>query len=538
MIGKRRYQSRFELRARRLRRRPACEFIERRVVLSSFTVTTVADSTGANTLRWAIEQVNAGPGAGSISFDIPGGGVQVIALEQPLPAITNPVVIDGTTQPGYSGSPLIQIEPGAIRQAGNNGLVLSAASNTIAGLSIVGFTGSGIVLNPAANATEMVANYIGWSAAGGQASPNGTGISINGASNNTIGGTSAGSGNVISGNSVDGILINTGGGAGSDNDIYGNLIGSDPTGTFADGTGQSGIDLVAAPGTQIGLPLTGSGNVISGNTGPGIELLSGATGTVIQNNEIGFALNGKSALGNGGDGIYLSDSPWNQIGGTAQIDANLIGSNDGNGINAQGSASNTLVEGNFIGTDVTGTLNRGNQSNGIELGSSSNTIGGTIAGAANTIDFNGAGQPGSGVQLVGSPTFNEILSNSIYENSVLGINLGNGPTANHQPGTPGPNNYQNYPTLLAAQGDGTQTTIQGKLIGLPSTNYVIQFFCNATPSASGFGQGQTLIGSDVVPTNGNGLATFAVPISADTAPGEWISATATDPAGDTSEFAA
>ncbi len=537
MMGKRAYQSRFALRARRLRRRPACELIERRVVLSSFTVTSTADSTAANTLRWAIEQVNAGTGPGSISFNIPGGGVQVIALEQPLPAITNPVVIDGTTQPTYSGSPMIQIDAPLVRTAGADGLVLSAASNTIAGLSIVGFSGSGIVLNPGANATEVVADYIGWSAAGGQARPNGTGISINGASNNTIGGTIAGSGNVISGNTGDGILMNTGGGAGSDNDIYGNLIGTDPTGTFADANGESGIDVEGAPGTQIGLPVTNAGNVISGNTGPGIELLSGATGTVIQNNEIGFALDGKSAIGNGGDGIYLSDSPWNQIGGTLQIDANLIGSNGGNGINAQGSSSNTLVEGNFIGTDVTATLNRGNQSNGIELGSSSNTIGGTIAGAANTIDFNGAGQAGSGVQLVGSPTFNEILSNSIYENSVLGINLGNGPTPSHQPGTPGPNNYQNYPTLLAAQGDGTTTIVQGKLIGLPSTNYLIQFYSSVTASASGFGEGQTLIGSDVVPSDANGLVTFTYPMSADTAPGEWISATATDPAGDTSEFA-
>ena len=134
--------------------------------------------------------------------------------------------------------------------------------------------------------------------------------------------------------------------------------------------------------------------MISGNVGCGIELLSGATGTIIQNNEIGLALDANSALGNGGDGIYLSDSPSNQIGGTDQLDSNLIGSNHGNGINAQGASSNTLVEGNYIGTDVTATLNLGNQSNGIELASSSNTIGGTIGGAGNTIDYNGAGQSG------------------------------------------------------------------------------------------------------------------------------------------------
>ncbi len=512
--------------------------MERRLVLSSFVVTSTADSTAANTLRWAIQEVDAGTGPGSISFDIPGNGVQVIALEQPLPAITNPVVIDGTTQPKYSGSPLIQVDGSGLHTPDNDGLVLSAPASTIEGLSIVGFSaGSGILLNAAANGTQVLASYVGFSAAAGQASPNRTGISILGASNNTIGGTSAGSGNVISGNDGDGVLINAGSGVASNNEIIGNLIGTNPAGTVAVENGGSGIDLIAAMGTGIGQPVTGAGNVISGNGGCGIELFAGATGTIIQNNEIGLALDASSALGNGGDGIYLSDSPWNQIGGTDKFDGNLIGSNHGNGINAQGNSSNTLVEGNCVGTDITATLNRGNESNGIELASSSNTIGGTIGGAGNTIDFNGAGQSGSGVQLVGSPTFDQILSNSIYENAVLGINLGNGPTPNHQPGTSGPNNYQNYPVLQAAQSDGTLTTVQGKLNALPSTNYLIQFYCSATSSASGFGQGQTLIGSELVPTDGSGLATVVYPLSVATTPGQWISATATDPAGDTSEFA-
>src|SRR5262249_2354461 len=102
MTGNSGYRSRMTLRARRLRRRPVCELVERRLVLSSFLVTSTADSTAPNTLRWAIQQVNAGGGAASIGFDITGVGVQVIAIEQPLPAITNPVVIDGTTQPAYS----------------------------------------------------------------------------------------------------------------------------------------------------------------------------------------------------------------------------------------------------------------------------------------------------------------------------------------------------------------------------------------------------------------------------------------------------
>ena len=506
-------------------------------MLSSFSVTSTADSADAHTLRWAILGADAAAGPSSITFDIPGGGVQVIKLAQPLPAITNSVVIDGTSQPAYSNSPLIQIDGSRLVGPGSSGLVFSAGSSTVEGLSIVGFSGSAVVLNPSANGSQVIASYLGFSAMSEQADHNGTGISIIGSSNNTIGGTSAGSANVISGNTGDGVLISVGGGTASNNDLYGNLIGTNPAGTLAVGNGQCGIDLVGASGTAIGLAAAGCGNVISGNVGAGLQLLSGATGSVIQDNDIGLALDATSALGNGGDGIYLNDAPGNQIGGTDVLQANLIASNLGNGVNVQGSSLSNLVEGNFIGTDATATLNRGNQNNGIELGSSSNTIGGTISGAGNTIDFNGAGQAGSGVQLVGSPICDQILSNSIYENSVLGINLGSGPTANHQPGTPGPNNYQNYPDLIGAQSDGELTNIQGKLYAAPNVSYLIQFFCSATPSASGFGQGQTLIGYYNAQTNASGLATFLVPLPGGTLPGQYISATATDPSGDTSEFA-
>ena len=200
-------------------------------------------------------------------------------------------------------------------------------------------------------------------------------------------------------------------------------------------------------------------------------------------------------------------------------------------------SSNTLIEGNAIGTDLTGVLNLGNGKNGVDLASSSNTIGGTIAGAANAIDYNGAGQSGSGVQLVGVPTDDEILSNSIFGNAILGINLGYGPTPNHQPGTTGPNNYQNYPVLSAAASDGTATYIQGTLTSLPDTNFLVQFFCSPSESFSGFGQGKTLIGTFNALTNASGLATFLYTVPTGTTPGQYISATATDPSGNTSEFA-
>ena len=106
-------------------------------------------------------------------------------------------------------------------------------------------------------------------------------------------------------------------------------------------------------------------------------MTGGASGNVIQNNSIGVAADGKTALGNGGDGILLDDAPGTQIGGTDQGEANVIGCNQGNGINiTNGTAA--LVVGNFIGTDPTATLKLGNAENGVNLASSSNTIGGTL----------------------------------------------------------------------------------------------------------------------------------------------------------------
>ncbi len=508
-------------------------------MLSSYSVTSASDGTAPDTLRWAILQVDHDTQQDTIDFAIPGGGLQSIHLASPLPAITNSVVIDGASQsnqPNYTGAPLIQIDGSGLLGSGNNGLVVSAGSSTIEGLAIVGFTGSGIVLT-LGGGDVVSANYLGLSPVAGQAGPNGTGISIVGSSNNTIGGSSATSANVISGNNNNGISIDGSGGSAAGNDVLGNLIGTNPAGTGALENTQNGIVLTAAAGTEIGIGATGFGNVISGNFGAGIELLSGTTGTTIQNNDIGVAFDGKTALGNGGDGIYLSDSPSNQIGGTDLLQGNLIGANHGNGISALGNSTELLVEGNLIGTDVSTLLNLGNEDNGVSLASSLNTIGGTASGAANTIDNNGTDQPGSGVQLVGNVTNDEILSNSIYGNAILGINLGDGPTPNHAPGTAGPNDDQNYPTLTTAQSDGTTTTVQGSLFSSPNADEQIQIFSSPSKSLSGFGQGKQFMGSFMTQTDANGSASFAIPIPVGMAPGQYLSATATDSAGNTSEFA-
>jgi uncharacterized repeat protein (TIGR01451 family) len=509
--------------------------MERRLLLSTYVVTSPADGGSGNTLRWAIQQVDADFQPDRIEFNIAGGGVQSIQLTSPLPTLTNSVFIDGSTETGYAGTPLIQID-GSKLGSGSNGLALSAGNSTVLGLSIVHFPGSAIVLS-SQGGNVISSDYLGVVAAGTQAGANGTGISIDGSSNNTIGISSVGIGNVISGNSGNGITIQTTGSSADGNEVVGNLIGTSPSGLVALPNTLCGIQVNGARGTQIGQAAVNSGNVVSGNAGPGITLMAGTSLTLIQNNAVGVAADWKTPLANGSDGILLSDAPNTQIGGTGQFQTNVIGSNHGNGIDAQTGSSGLIVENNFIGTDVTATVSLGNQADGVFLACSSNTIGGTIAGAGNTIDFNGVGQPGSGVELTTKAVQNEILSNSIYKNSDLGINFGSGPTQNHTPGSPGPNNYQNYPTLSLAASDGSVTTINGTLNSLPNTNFLVQFFSSPAETLSGFGEGKLLIGSQTVPTDAQGNATFSVPLPSGTTPGQYISATATDPMGNTSEFA-
>lgn len=523
----------------RMMRRPVCEAMERRELLSTLVVSDTNDDTNPNSLRWAIQQANADTSgtAVQIDFDLTGSGPLTIHLASPLPAINVPVIIDGTTQPGYQGSPLVEIDGSGIAGSGNDGLVIAAGGSTIRGLSLVGFSGSAIVLQ-SAGGNAVASNELGVAPSGNTAIPNGVGITLVGSSFNTIGVGTAGLGNVISGNTGDGMLLEPGLGADSTaNLIVGNQIGTSPDGQQAIGNGGAGIDIQGAGGNSIGMPGQGFGNILSGNVGPGINIQGDGQGNEIQNNLIGVAGDGQTPLGNQGDGVRLDDAPATLVGGDDPTESNVIAANRGNGISTAGDTAGLMVVGNSIGTDASGTLKLGNFLNGVCLGSSSNTIGGTAAGAANVIEFNGSGRVGAGVQLVGSVVGNTILSNSIESNAGLGINLGSGPTPNHAPGTPGPNNYQNYPVLSLAQNDGVATTVDGTLSEAPDSTYFIQLFSSPQADPSGYGQGQQLMGSMTVQTDDQGVASFSVSLPPNAGPGEVISATATDGSGDTSEFA-
>lgn len=284
--------------------------------------------------------------------------------------------------------------------------------------------------------------------------------------------------------------------------------------------------------------------MISATTfGDGIDI--GTNGVLVQGNFVGTDNTGTAALANAGDGVNVSFANGATIGGTAKGARNVISGNSGAGIALTG--SDNLVQNNLIGTDVTGTVPIGNGSDGVTISSvyasfpaANNTIGGTASGAGNLIAYNG----GAGVNVLdpnntGLNVGNAIQSNQIFGNAKLGIDLGgNGVTLNHPGGLiHGPNGYQNYPVLSSAVSNSNKTTISGTLNGAASTTYTIQLYSNATADPSGFGQGQTYLGKVTVTTDTSGNASFKANIAIGLAPGLFISATATDPSGNTSEFA-
>jgi hypothetical protein len=503
----------------------------------TFTVTNTNDD-GPGSLRQAILDANANVGFDTINFSI-GSGVHTINVGSTtsvaLPAIADPVIIDGTTQPGYAGSPLVELNGTSVTCCAfsdRSGLVMGGNSSTARGLVINRFPGNGILIQSTGNTIE--GNYIGSDVSGtADLGNSGSGVGIDFSPDNTIGGTAAAARNVISGNNGDGIGISGSGSTGTV--VQGNFIGTNASGTAALGNSLYGVhDISAAHGNVIGGTATGARNVISGNGASGIQLGgSSSSGHMVQGNYIGSDVSGTADLGNFLYGVAIGDFVIT-IGGTTSDARNVISANNSGGILISGSSGENRVQGNYIGTDAGGTADLGNSQDGILIfgtfGGMSNTIGGATHDAGNTIAFNG----GNGVSVDPGGTNNTILSNSIHSNIGLGIDLGlDGVTANDacDPDT-GANNLQNFPVLTSA----SITSIEGTLISTPSFGpFTIQFFSNPSCDPSGNGEGQTLIGSMTVITDGSCNASFTFPTSL--SPGQIITATGTA-VNNTSEFSA
>jgi hypothetical protein len=284
----------------------------------------------------------------------------------------------------------------------------------------------------------------------------------------------------------------------------------------------------AAPGLYIlGGSCTVRGLVINRFEGPGIRV-GGAGGNIIEGNFIGTDVTGTQVLGNQGGGI-LAISSSNLIGGATSDKRNLISGNVGDGIEIHGGVN--LVQNNLIGTDSTGAPGLANSGDGILIAGADNRVGGLPGEPANTIAFN----QGHGVVITNGPG-NAILGNSIYSNALSGISLGGGSGTTNDPldTDSGPNNFQNYPLLTSAVASNG-IVIAGLLASAPTSRFRIELF--STPGGRCNGEGQQFLGALTdVRTDPSGNATFATNIPVSAQPGDTISATATDPAGNTSEF--
>lgn len=274
------------------------------------------------------------------------------------------------------------------------------------------------------------------------------------------------------------------------------------------------------------------------NRFPGSGINIQGDGNKVLGNLIGVDTTGTMALPNAGVGVLVNGAN-NVIGGTTAAARNVISGNNGSGVSLASSLchDNSII-GNFIGTDSGGSGALPNQSTGVVLlgGSSNNTIGGLLAGSGNTIAFNG----GMGIFIVAG-LGNRVLSNSIFSNEAVGINLSDDPGVTpNDPCDPdtGANDLQNFPDLTSATTFGGTTTIQGTLDSNPVSTFRIEFFASASCDLSGNGQGKTFLGAANVSTNGACTANITATVGVAVPTGQVITATATDPSGNTSEFSA
>ncbi len=404
----------------------------------------------------------------------------------------------------------------------NSGITIqtSATGNTIGGTAagegnlISGNPGTGITVQSSANGNTIQGNLIGLNAAGAQALGNGTdGIRLNTVSATIIGGTTAGARNVISGNTT-GIQLQTGA---TGTLIQGNRIGTNAIGMNAVPNG-AGINVSSASGNTIGTAGAGGGNQISGNTGNGIWI-NAADNNVVRNNLIGVAANLIAAVPNS-FGVFV-------MGANNTIAFNMISGNTNTGVSVATGATGTVILNNLIGVAPSGTDPLPNGGHGVFLDGTGTTVGGTAGADSNQIANNGL----AGVR-VNSGTGHAVLRNAIFGNGGLGIDVGAGGVTPNDAGDvdTGANNLQNFPVLAGVPGG-----VQGTLNSTASTAFTIQYFANAACDASGNGEGQTFLGEVSVTTVANGNATLPL---FNAAAGAIVTATATSAANDTSEFSA
>jgi titin len=455
------------------------EILERQLLLSTFTVTNNADS-GPSSLRQAITDSDTHLGSNTIDFAIPGAGVHTIRLLSALPSISDAVTIDGTTQPGYSGMPLISLTPSTVDSFTGDGLTLLGGGSTVRGLDIEGFNGNGIrITRGGGNIIQN--NRIGTDPAGTTAWPNsGSGILIEASSNNTI------LDNLVSGNGAAGItLTDTAAPLGLSDTLRGDLSGSladtPVTEVFPSFSGNYSLQgLLHGAFFNLSIPnapgqltttatISNSMTAVTGTTtlGPWSATLSGQGLTQTLNAPASTA---PTAITVSESGITETFALTGTLGGSPYtITGTFLGTFKSDNVTTvsgpvsgpmtlavqetlpavTSTPTGNLISGNKIGTDVNGNAALGNTLDGILLkNASSNSITG------NVVSRNGVGQDAAGIDLLENASDNTIAGNMIgtnasgtttLGNSLDGIEVGNGSSNNIL----GPNN------VISSNGAGT-----------------------------------------------------------------------------------
>ena len=282
------------------------------------TVTNTSDS-GPGSLRQAFLDANATARADTITFDIPGTGARVITPTSSLPPLTSPATVDATTQPGYAGEPVVVLS-GASAGDDASGLDLRAGNSTVRGLVVNGFARGAIQIS-GGEGNVVEGCYLGTDASGTRARGNYIGVAIDDSASNRIGGGEPGQGNVISGNAGYGVDVE---GDFGENRIWGNLIGTDASGTAGLGNAYSGVRLGSkARNSSV------AANVIAAN-GTGVDLFGYAASPlrniVVRGNHIGTDRTGTRDLGNSGYGVKVVGAQY------ADVTSNDIAFNHASGV--------------------------------------------------------------------------------------------------------------------------------------------------------------------------------------------------------------
>jgi subtilisin-like proprotein convertase family protein len=405
---------------------------------------------------------------------------------------------------------------GTLARGNDRGVFVDdSQANTIGGSTagernvISGNSGAGLRLrSPDTQGNRVTGNFIGVGAGGNTDLGNGSqGILVSdGAANNTIGG-GINERNVISGNGEAGVHVENVESTG--NVIQGNYIGTNAAGSGDVGNSSHGVWLEVAGPTTVGV--AGSGNVVSGNDGSGIYLQE-TLSTFIRGNFIGTNATGAAAIPNT-NGMELINSAANQVGGPAEVERNVISGNTGAGVVIGDSASSgNLLQGNYVGTKADGVSPLGNGT-GIAFsgGASGNYIGSNNPGEGNTIAHNTT----AGISLSpagGDPVDNRYYRNRIFDNGGLGIDLNvDGVTANDPlDADGGPNGRINFPELEYSEYVSGAINVIGDLNTTPNGFFDVQFFSSPACDSSGHGEGADFLGEASFSTDAVGHAAFTV----------------------------